>query len=47
MSAPVRDQRRERAEGVAAFTGLLIASVLSLLLFWLPLTAYVVWAVIS
>lgn len=42
-----RDLRRERAEGVAAVTGLLVALVVSLLGFWLPLLAYVLWVVFS
>lgn len=36
---------RDRAEGIAAVTGLLVATVLSLLLFWLPLAAYVGWRI--
>ncbi|MFF0707013.1 hypothetical protein RND64_04575 [Gordonia sp. w5E2] len=44
---PGRDLRRERAEGVAAVTGLLVALVVSLLGFWLPLLAYVLWVVVA
>lgn len=44
---PSRDLRRERAEGAAAVTGLLVALVVSLLGFWLPLLAYVLWVVFS
>lgn len=43
----VRDMRRERAEGVAAFTGIMVALAVSLLAFWLPLLAFLVWAVVS
>ena len=44
---PGRDLRRERAEGVAAVTGLLVALAVSLLGFWLPLLAFVLWVVVS